>query len=97
MTPEMYFPLIPDFLPETFINVLAGIVEILLGVGVFIPSFRKEALRGIFILMLIFLPIHIWDALKENPAIGTKTVAMERIAIQFGLIFLPWFAQRDKG
>jgi len=95
MTPEMYFPLIPDFLPETVVNILAGIVEIVLGIGVFIPTLRKKALLGIFILMLMFLPIHIWDALKESPAIGTKTVAMVRIAIQFVLIFLPWFAQKD--
>lgn len=94
--PEFYFPLIPDFFPKEITNILAGIVEIVLGVGVFIPSLRKKALLGIFVLMVIFLPIHIWDTLKESPAIGSKTVAMVRIGIQFVLIFLPWFAQKEK-
>ncbi|WP_296705882.1 MauE/DoxX family redox-associated membrane protein [Algoriphagus sp.] len=95
MNPEFYFPLIPDYFPKPIINHLAGIVEILLGIGVFIPSLRKKALFGIFILMIIFLPIHILDALKENPAIGTKTVALVRIAIQLVLIYLPWFAMKE--
>jgi uncharacterized membrane protein len=95
ITPEFYFPLIPDFLPKSIVNLLAGGVEIILGIGVFIPSFRKKALLGIFFLMIIFLPIHILDALKENPAIGTKTVALVRIAIQLVLIYLPWFASKD--
>ncbi|WP_152000303.1 MULTISPECIES: hypothetical protein [unclassified Imperialibacter] len=94
-TPEMYLPLIPDFLPKSIVNVLAGVVEIILGIGVFIPTFKKRALLGIFLLMVAFLPIHIWDALKENPAIGTKTVALVRIGIQLVLIYLPWFARKD--
>jgi len=95
INPEFYFPLIPDFFPKSLVNQLAGIVEIILGIGVFIPTLRRKALLGIFLLMLLFLPIHIFDALKENPAIGTKTVAFVRIGIQFVLIFLPWFASKD--
>ncbi len=95
ITPEMYFPLIPDFLPKSFINLASGAVEIILGIGVFIPAFRKRALLGIFLLMVAFLPIHIWDVLKENPAIGTKTVALVRIGIQLLLIYLPWWARKD--
>lgn len=95
INPEFYFPLIPDFFPKTLVNHFAGIVEILLGIGVLIPYLRKKALLGIFILMIIFLPLHIFDALKENPAIGTKTVALVRIAIQLVLIYLPWFARKD--
>jgi uncharacterized membrane protein len=94
ITPEMYYPMIPDFLPKSVVNLLAGAVEIILGIGVFIPKFSKKALLGIFLLMIIFLPIHILDALKENPVIGTKTGAIVRIAIQFLLIYLPWFARK---
>lgn len=95
LTPETYFPMIPDFLPKSPVNILAGLVELVLGVGVFIPSLRKKALLGICALMIVFLPIHIWDYLKEEPAIGTKAVALVRIGVQFLLIFLPWFAQKD--
>jgi uncharacterized membrane protein len=95
ITPEMYFPLIPDFLPKTVVNILAGAAELLLGIGVFIPSFRKRALLGIGVLMIAFLPIHIWDALKESPIMGSKTAAMGRIAFQFVLIYLPWFSSKE--
>ena len=94
MNAEMYFPMIPDFLPKDLVNILAGVVELVLGIGVFIPKFKQKALLGIFLLMIAFLPSHIWDALKETPAIGTKTVAMVRIGIQCVLIYLPWFAQK---
>ena len=93
LNPEFFNGLIPDLFPKTLVNYLTGITEILLGVGVFIPAVRKKALTGIFILMILFLPIHIIDALKEDPAIGSHTVAYIRILIQFLLIWLPWFAR----
>lgn len=93
MNPEMYFPFIPDFLPKSIINALAGGVEIILGIGVFIPKYKKMALLGICLLMLVFLPIHIIDAFKETPVIGSKTAAIVRIGVQFVLIYLPWFAR----
>lgn len=95
ITPEMYFPLIPDFLPKTIVNLLAGVVEIVLGIGVFIPATRKKALLGICLLMIMFLPVHIMDAFKENPAIGSQNVALIRIGVQFIFIYLPWLAQQD--
>ena len=94
MTPEMYLPFIPDFLPKSLINLLAGGVEIILAVGIFVPAFSKRALQGILLLMIVFLPIHILDAFKENPAIGSKTAALVRIAIQLVLIYLPWWARK---
>ena len=95
MNPEMYLALTPDFLPKSIVNVLVGGMEIVLGIGVFIPSMRRLALLGIFLLMIVFLPIHILDALKETPVIGSKTIALVRIPIQFVLIYLPWFARKE--
>jgi uncharacterized membrane protein len=92
--PEMYFPFIPDFLPTQFINYLAGIVEIVCGVGVFIPPFRSWATLGILIMMLIFLPLHIWDVFKEKPAIGKHEAALIRLPIQFVLIAWAWFISK---
>lgn len=94
INPEMYLALTPDFLPKSIVNVLVGGMEILLGVGVFIPSFRRLALLGIFLLMIVFLPIHVLDAFKDTPIVGSKTFAYVRIGIQFILIYLPWFARK---
>lgn len=95
LTPENYTAFIPEFLPENLVNWGAGIVEGLLGIGVFIPSYRKKALLGISILMILFLPIHAIDLFRENPAIGTKTAATIRLVVQFVFIYLPWYASKD--
>jgi uncharacterized membrane protein len=92
--PEMYAPFIPDFLPSLAINYLAGIAEIAVGVGVFIPRFRSMATLGILIMMLVFLPLHVFDVFKENPAIGSHQAALIRLPLQFVLIAWAWFIHK---
>jgi uncharacterized membrane protein len=89
--PAMYLPFVPEFLPANFINLGSGIIEIILGIGVFIPQFRQKAAYGIFILMIIFLPLHVWDVFRDNPAIGSHKAALIRLPLQFLLIFIGWF------
>jgi uncharacterized membrane protein len=57
------------------------------GFGLFFTETVKNAAAGIFILMLLFLPIHIWDATKIKPAIGSKKIAFIRIPLQFLLMY----------
>ena len=90
LKPAMYFPFIPDFLPKAATNYAAGILEIALGIGVFIPQFRYLAAQGIFLLMCIFLPLHIWDVFRDNPAMGNHTLALIRVPVQFLLIYWTW-------
>ncbi len=92
--PEVFFPFIPDFLPEAGTNYVAGILEIMVGVGVFIPRFRSLATLGILVMMLAFLPIHIIDAFKEKPAIGSHQIALIRLPLQFVLILWAWFIHK---
>ena len=92
--PEMYAPFIPDFLPNVAVNYLTGIAEIVVGFGIFIPKFRSLATLGILIMMLVFLPLHILDVFKENPAIGSHRVAIIRLPIQFVLILWAWFINK---
>ncbi|WP_428667462.1 DoxX family protein [Runella sp.] len=94
LKPEMYAPFIPAFLPNDAINYLAGIAEIIVGVGVFIPKYRSQATLGILIMMLLFLPLHIIDVFKDDPAIGSHRVALIRLPIQFVLIFWAWFIHK---
>ncbi len=86
LKPAMFFPFIPDFMPKEAVNYLAGILEIVVGVGVFIPAFRTWATLGILGLMCIFLPLHIMDVFSETPAIGSHQLALIRLPIQFVLI-----------
>jgi uncharacterized membrane protein len=92
--PEMYVAFIPDFLPNQFTNYLFGVLEIVCGVGVFIPPFRGWATLGILAMMLIFLPLHVWDVFREKPAIGKHEWALVRLPFQFLFIAWAWFISR---
>ena len=92
--PEVFFPFIPDILPEAGTNYVAGILEIMVGVGVFIPRFRSWATLGILVMMLAFLPIHIIDVFKEKPAIGSHQIALIRLPLQFVLILWAWLIHK---
>lgn len=92
--PAMYFPFIPDFLPQSLINYLSGAVEIILGVGVFLPQSRCASALGILVLMCLFLPLHLGDVFRDNPAIGSHTAAWVRLPIQFLFILWAWFISR---
>jgi uncharacterized membrane protein len=86
LKPAMYLPFISASLPQMAIIYASGIIEIVLGLGVFIPQFRKQAAMGIFILMLLFLPLHLRDVFIDNPAVGTHQAAIIRLPLQFVLI-----------
>ncbi len=58
--PEFYYPLIPDYLPfPVWINFVAGILEIILGIGVLFAKTRYYAANGIMLLLVLFIPSHI--------------------------------------
>ena len=59
--PEFYYPLIPDYLPaKVLINGVSGSLEILLAIGMLIPWTRKWSALGIILLLLVFIPSHIY-------------------------------------
>ena len=85
--PEPYAPMIPEFIPEILANGLSAILELVIGALLLMPKYRHWGGLGFMMLMIGFLPIHIWDFLKDEPAIGSKTVAAIRIVIQFLMIY----------
>ncbi len=93
--PETYFPFIPSFLPKLMINYLVAVLEILVGVSVFIPQTRHFGTLIILMMMLAFLPIHITDAFRQNPLIGTRQVAFQRLGLQLIFVLWAWFIQRN--
>ena len=89
LKPAFYLPFVPDFLPfRTGFVALSGAVEILLGVAVLTPRFRSIAGWGIMMLMIAFLPVHVADVFRANPAIGTHAAALTRLPFQF--LFILW-------
>jgi len=91
LNPEMYIVFVPAFLPFTMtIIYLSGILEIALGILMLIPKYIKIGASGVLLLMLLFLPIHIWDVFSDTPAIGSQSAALVRLPVQFLFIAIAW-------
>ncbi|RXQ95784.1 DoxX family membrane protein [Ancylomarina salipaludis] len=91
LKPDFYLPFVPGFMPFPMaIIYLSGLVEILLGALLIFPKYKKLASLGIFILMLIFLPIHIRDVFSDTPAIGSHKAALIRLPFQFLFMAIAW-------
>ncbi len=59
--PDFYYGLIPDYLlfPK-MINSVAGICEVVLGAALLVPNLRKPAAWGIVVMLLAFIPAHVY-------------------------------------
>ena len=91
LNPDFYLPFVPSFMPFTMaIIYTSGIIEILLGIMLLIPKYARQGAMGIMLLMLIFLPIHVWDVFSATPAIGSHQAALIRLPVQFLFIGLAW-------
>jgi uncharacterized membrane protein len=61
INPEFYLGLIPNYLPyPQAINLVSGAIEIILALGVAIPKTRLLAVKGIILLLILFIPSHVY-------------------------------------
>jgi uncharacterized membrane protein len=97
VAPDFYAPLVPDFIPLVFANVASTIVEGLIGVLLFIPKYRRMGGLGFCLLMIAFLPLHVWDMVKEDPITGPPPGPQIRLVIQLLLIYAGWWIFRKTG
>jgi uncharacterized membrane protein len=59
--PEFYYGLIPPWLPSAYsINIIAGIAEIILGLSMLYSGLRVYARWGIILMLIAFIPAHIY-------------------------------------
>ncbi|NNK19498.1 MAG: hypothetical protein HKP49_10125 [Maribacter sp.] len=87
--PLFYIPFVPGFLPfKMSIIYFSGVLEIIFGFFLLIPKYAKLASTGILVLLLLFLPIHIWDVFSEAPAMVSHQAALIRLPVQ--LLFIGW-------
>lgn len=89
--PDFFNAFVPKFLIFKLPIIYAsGAIEIVFGVLLLITRYTHVAASGILILMLLFLPIHIWDVITDTPAIGSHQAALLRLLMQFVLIALAY-------
>ncbi len=59
--PENYYALIPPYFPfHQFINMVSGAAEIIFGGLLIFPFSRKAGAYGIVVLLILFIPAHIY-------------------------------------
>lgn len=61
INPQFYYHLIPDYLPfHELINVVSGLAEISLGIGVIFQKTRKWSSYLLVTMLISFIPAHIY-------------------------------------
>ncbi len=98
--PTGYLKLIPPYLPlPKIINLLAGFFELLFGLMLIYKPSRKLAVYGIILMLIAFIPAHIYMIQIAPFMLGnllvTKTGAWVRLPLQAVLIAWAYWHRRD--
>jgi uncharacterized membrane protein len=66
--PDFYYPLIPPFLSKWMvpINIIAGVAEIIFGVMMLFPKWRRMAVWGIISMLVAFIPSHVYFIMQHS-------------------------------
>jgi len=75
-TPSFYIPIIPPYLATWAkeINIISGIAEILLALLLIPKTTRPFAVKGIIIMLIAFIPSHIYFIQKGSFTLGSITI-----------------------
>lgn len=90
--PSFYIPLIPPYLATWAVelNLISGFVEIVLGILLILKQTRKWAGWGIVLMLLAFIPSHIYFIERGNFSLGSFTMTPIISWIRL-LVFQPLF------
>jgi uncharacterized membrane protein len=84
---------LPDGFPyKSFAVAATGVIEVALGIGLFIPKFRTLSAMGVLILLVIYFPLHIIDLNRYIPVVGSKAIAWVRLPAQLLMIVMAYLA-----
>ena len=102
INPEFYYPLIPDYLPyPELINYTSGIFEIILAIGVAIPKTRLLAVKGIILMLIAFIPSHIYfitegGCMSDSLCVSIWVAWVRLIIIHPLLIYWAWSVRKTE-
>ena len=101
LRPEFFVAIIPPGLPNPeWLNVIAGLAEIVLGVFLLEPRARIFAAWGIIALMIAVFPANVYVALENvglpdgEPGTGNAIVNWARLPFQFLFVAWAWWFTR---
>jgi uncharacterized membrane protein len=98
--PQFYIPLIPPYLVFVDeLNVLSGLAEILLAIGLLFTKTRKLASIGIIAMLVAFIPSHVYfiqiGSCVENGLCVPAWIAWVRLVAVHPLLVWWAYAIRD--
>ena len=84
--------IMPAYLPNHKLLVyLSGLAEMVLGIAIFIPQFLSTAIYGILLMLLAFMPVHIYMLKEKKASLGIpKWLLLVRVVLQFALMYWAW-------
>ncbi len=103
VNPTFYYPIIPPYLSQwsKTLNTLSGIIEITLALFLIPHGTRKTAAWGIFIMLIAFIPSHIYFIQKGNFQLGsieiTPMIAWFRLLVIHPVLLLwAWYISKSE-
>jgi uncharacterized membrane protein len=100
VNPDAYLPMMPPYLPSHGLLIwLSGLAEVVLGIGVLVPTTRSISAWGIIALLIAIFPANLHIALYNVPVFGAKEGAgifnWIRLPFQGLLILWAWWYTDD--
>lgn len=99
--PEMYFKMMPPFLPShLFLIYLSGFLEILGGIGLTISKTKRWASYGLVLLLLVaIIPSNVymvWENVKLGNFMDAEIFRWLKLPVHFALIWIVWWVGKDE-
>lgn len=87
--PKVYLKIIPSYLPFPIQLIFwSGIAEIVLAIGLLFPVTKTISIYGVVLMLLIYLPVHIYMIKADPKLIGApRWFSILRFPLQFVLIW----------
>ena len=87
--PKIYERIMPPYIPaHSSMVMLSGIAEMILGFMIMNKNTQTAAAWGLIIMLLVFIPVHIYMLQNEKAAMKLpKWALIIRLPLQFGLIY----------
>ena len=87
--PRLYIKIIPPSFPNPkLLNIISGLAEVLLAIGLCIASICNYAAWGIIALLIAVFPTHLYMYFNEKARMGLpKWVLLLRMPLQLVLIY----------
>ena len=97
--PQPYIRMVPPLLPwPAAIVWLSGVAEMMGGVGLLLPEWRRPAAWGLVLLLIAVFPANIYMAVAHVPyagLLGKSLAQWLRLPLQIPLIYCAWRYTRD--